>query len=167
MYEYTILLDKTTRHPYMVEDRKVDYPNVKRMDDPDQIVRMMVSVYKMSEKAEEYMYMLTMNKKCDITGVFMIGKGDVSTCTCSVRDTMTRALLAGASGIVLVHNHPSGDPTPSDLDMAVTKRIATVGAMLQIELLDSLIIGNDMYVSLHEQQPDVLKPMEVPNDWIR
>ena len=91
---------------------------------------MMISVYRMADKAEEYLYMLTMNTKMDITGVFLIGKGDVNTCIASVRDVMTRALLSGASGIVLVHNHPSGDPTPSDLDLTICKRVATVGALL-------------------------------------
>ena len=130
MYEYSLMRDKTTKRPYMVEEKKVDYPNVTKMDDPDQIVRMMLAVYKMDDLAEESVYMLTMNAKCDVTGVFMIGKGDTTTCICSVRDMMTRALLSGASGIVLVHNHPSGDPTPSDLDLTICKRVATVGALL-------------------------------------
>ena len=167
MYEYTLMLDRATRRPYMVEEKKVDYPNVTRMSDPDQIVRMMISVYRMADKAEEYLYMLTMNTKMDITGVFLIGKGDVNTCIASVRDVMTMALLSGASGIVLVHNHPSGDPTPSDLDLTICKRVATVGALLQVQLIDSIVIGDNVYHSMHGNEPDALEPMEVPNEWIR
>lgn len=166
MYEYSLMRDKTTKRPYMVEEKKVDYPNVTKMDDPDQIVRMMLAVYKMDDLAEESVYMLTMNAKCDVTGVFMIGKGDTTTCICSVRDMMTRALLAGATGFILVHNHPTGDPTPSDIDMQLTKRAATVGALLQVQMLDSLIVGNGIYVSMQREYPDTIKPMKVPNEWI-
>jgi DNA repair protein RadC len=58
-----------------------------------------------------------------------------------------KALLCRASGLVLVHNHPSGDPTPSEQDLRITKEIQRVGSILRIPLLDHLIVGGDSYVS--------------------
>lgn len=59
-----------------------------------------------------------------------------------------KALLCRASGLILVHNHPSGDPTPSEQDLRITHEIHTVGSILRIPLLDHLIVGGDSYVSL-------------------
>ena len=59
-----------------------------------------------------------------------------------------KALLCRASGLILVHNHPSGDPTPSEQDLRITDEIHTVGSLLRIPLLDHLILGSDSYVSL-------------------
>jgi len=59
-----------------------------------------------------------------------------------------KALLCRASGLILVHNHPSGDPTPSEQDLRITREIHNVGSLLRIPLLDHLIVGGDGYVSL-------------------
>ncbi len=59
-----------------------------------------------------------------------------------------KALLCRASGLILVHNHPSGDPSPSTQDIQITKEIRRFGEVLRIPLLDHLIVGGDSYVSL-------------------
>ena len=61
------------------------------------------------------------------------------------------ALQKDAVSIVLMHNHPSGDPTPSREDMLTTKRILDAGALIGIELLDHIIIGNNCYISFREE----------------
>lgn len=66
------------------------------------------------------------------------------------REVVKRALDLGASGIVLVHNHPSGDPTPSRSDIAMTKEIEEAGRALKIQLLDHLIIGRGAHVSFRQ-----------------
>ncbi len=58
-----------------------------------------------------------------------------------------KALMCRASGLILVHNHPSGDPTPSEQDLRITQEISKVGKLLRIPLLDHLIVGGDSYVS--------------------
>ena len=62
-----------------------------------------------------------------------------------------KALIAGAASIVLAHNHPSGDPTPSKEDLLTTRRIREAGALIGIELLDHIIIGDNCYFSLREK----------------
>lgn len=64
------------------------------------------------------------------------------------REVFRDALLAGASAIVLAHNHPSGDPTPSADDRQVTRRLAQAGATLGIDVLDHLVVGDPEWVSL-------------------
>jgi DNA repair protein RadC len=64
------------------------------------------------------------------------------------REIYRDALAAGASALLLAHNHPSGDPTPSADDRQVTRRLAQAGALLGVELLDHLVIGDPDWVSL-------------------
>ncbi|MBF1358643.1 MAG: hypothetical protein HXM73_05540, partial [Mogibacterium diversum] len=56
-----------------------------------------------------------------------------------------------AAAIIIAHNHPSGDPTPSNLDIAATKRLEAVGKIVGIKLLDHIIVGYDSYVSLRSE----------------
>jgi DNA repair protein RadC len=77
-----------------------------------------------------------------------IGTADAS--LCSPRDIYRRALQAGAAALLLLHNHPSGNPDPSREDIALTGRIARVGDMMEIRLVDHIIIGDRCYCSLKE-----------------
>ncbi|MFT5683975.1 MAG: DNA repair protein RadC [Myxococcota bacterium] len=67
------------------------------------------------------------------------------------RQIFRTAVRSGAAGIIIAHNHPSGDPTASSADLSVTRRLAEAGQVIGIELLDHLILGSDRYVSLAEQ----------------
>jgi DNA repair protein RadC len=60
------------------------------------------------------------------------------------------ALLANAAAIILAHNHPSGDPTPSPEDAVVTTRLRSAGTLLGVEVLDHVVIGDGRYVSFRE-----------------
>lgn len=67
------------------------------------------------------------------------------------REIMKSAVLSNAASVLLVHNHPSGDPTPSPEDIDVTKRISQAGEILGIEVIDHLIVGDGEFVSLKEK----------------
>lgn len=77
-------------------------------------------------------------------------KGTVNRMPAYPRDVVKRALDLGASGIVLVHNHPSGDPTPSRADIEMTKEIEDAGRALKIQLIDHLVIGRGTHVSFRQ-----------------
>ena len=64
------------------------------------------------------------------------------------RETFQAAVKRGAAAVILVHNHPSGDPTPSDDDIKITKRLKEAGDILGISVLDHVIVGDGNYVSL-------------------
>lgn len=102
------------------------------------------------EEPEEYMYMICMNTKNKIIGVFEVSHGTVSSSIVGVREIFQKALLANAVSILLMHNHPSGDPSPSREDIEVTRRIVEAGKILGIQVLDHIIVG-DQYVSLKEK----------------
>ena len=101
------------------------------------------------EEAEEYMHMICLNTKNRIVGVFEISHGNVNSSIVGTREIFQKALLANAVSIILMHNHPSGDPKPSREDVEVTKRLVEAGKILGIQVLDHLVIG-DRYVSLKE-----------------
>lgn len=102
------------------------------------------------EEPEEHMYMICMNTKNRIIGVFEISHGNVNSSIVGVREIFQKALLANAVSIILMHNHPSGDPTPSREDINVTKRIVEAGKLIGIEVLDHIIVG-EQYSSLKEK----------------
>ena len=68
----------------------------------------------------------------------------------SPREVFVTALQARAAGIMLLHNHPSGDPTPSFQDVEVTETIKEIGSMMDIPLIDHIIIGDNKYMSFKE-----------------
>ncbi|MCH4188004.1 MAG: DNA repair protein RadC [Megasphaera sp.] len=77
--------------------------------------------------------------------------GTINASLAKARDVFRLALRYNAAAIVLVHNHPSGNPEPSREDIAVTRRIAEAGSMMEIPILDHIIIGDGTYVSLCER----------------
>lgn len=79
-------------------------------------------------------------------------KGTVNASLASPREIFLEALEVHAVHVVLVHNHPSGDPAPSQEDIQITERIRHVGELLEIRLLDHVIIGDGCYCSLQELQ---------------
>jgi DNA repair protein RadC len=68
-----------------------------------------------------------------------------------VGELFKEAIRRNAAAVILIHNHPSGDPTPSPDDVAVTRAIVEVGKLLDIEVLDHLVIGAGRYISLKER----------------
>lgn len=121
------------------------------LNEPKSIVGMMNTVFRMNKKAEEYVYMLAVNKKMKILGMFEVSHGSVDASVCGPREIYLRALLCGASQVVAIHNHPSGDCSPSNEDMKVTKRIREAGNIIGLHLIDHIIIGGETYYSFREE----------------
>ena len=105
---------------------------------------------RLHEESEEYLYMICMNTKNKIIGVFEVSHGNVNSSIVGVREIFQKALLANAVSIIVLHNHPSGDPKPSREDVEVTKRLAEAGKIIGIEVLDHIVVG-DQYCSLKEK----------------
>ena len=88
--------------------------------------------------------------KNDLIGVETVSIGSIHATIITPRDVFKSAILANAVSIILCHNHPSGDLTPSDNDMEITKHLVEAGDLLGIKVLDHLIISNQGYRSLRE-----------------
>jgi DNA repair protein RadC len=101
---------------------------------------------------QEQMKLLMLNTKTKLIGEVDISKGTVNASLVSPRELFIEALNCGAVSIILLHNHPSGDPTPSENDVLLTKRVKEAGDLIGITLLDHIIIGNNCYVSFSEMK---------------
>ena len=99
--------------------------------------------------AEEYGYILAVDTKNNIIGVFNTSHGTVDTTYMNPREIFIRLLLCGAVAYFALHNHPSGDPQPSEDDDKATKKLIHTGHIIGIELRDHIIIG-DTYYSYRE-----------------
>lgn len=138
-----------TRTPVLVREKMVSGRNT-IFNSPEKIVDMFNTNLGLSRKAEEYLYLLCADIKMHVTGIFEISHGTVSASLVSPREIFVRACLSGATYIVLAHNHPSGDPTPSKEDISVCERIKQAGKLMDIGLVDIIIVGDGRYYSLRE-----------------
>lgn len=134
------------------KELNVNYPELDRkMNGPEKVVRLAKEFLHLDDQTEEYLYMICMNSKLELTSVFEISHGNVNSSIIGAREIFQKALLANAVSIILMHNHPSGDSTPSREDIEVTKRIVEAGRVVGVELIDHIIIGRPMFTSLKEK----------------
>ena len=102
-------------------------------------------------RRRECVFLLMLDTKGQLIKELELSKGTVKSSLLSPREVFIEALKAEAVNIILLHNHPSGDPSPSREDMAVTGNIAEMGHVLDIPLIDHIIIGDNKYISFKEQ----------------
>lgn len=100
---------------------------------------------------KENLIIALLDGKCRLIRDCTISVGTVNSSLVSPRDIFAEALKYNAVSIVLLHNHPSGDSTPSTNDIAVTKRIVEAGKIMGINVIDHIIIGDNKYTSLKEK----------------
>ena len=98
----------------------------------------------------EMFVVLMLDTRHHVIGYNVVSMGSVKTSVVHPREVFKAAILANASTIILIHNHPSGDPHPSPQDREVTRVIAKAGKVLDIPVLDHVIIGDDTHYSLHD-----------------
>ncbi|MBZ4687283.1 MAG: repair protein RadC [Clostridia bacterium] len=99
----------------------------------------------------EHFRCLSLNTKNYLLAIDSISIGSLNSSIVHPREVFKKAVIRSAAGVILVHNHPSGDPTPSGEDISVTKRLVHAGETLGIDVLDHLIIGDKRYISLKEK----------------
>lgn len=95
----------------------------------------------------EHFWAVLLNVKHRVIGIEEVARGSLSCTIVHPREVYKSALLANAAAIVVVHNHPSGDPTPSAEDIEITRRLREVGELIGIRVLDHIIVGDGRYVS--------------------
>ncbi|ARK31593.1 RadC family protein [Halalkalibacter krulwichiae] len=100
---------------------------------------------------QEHFDCLYLNTKNQVLHRKTIFIGSLNASICHPREIFKEALRRSAASVICLHNHPSGDPSPSREDIEMTKRLAESGKMIGIELLDHIIIGDRKFVSLKEQ----------------
>lgn len=136
----------------VVKENAGRYDVEKKISCPEDMVDVGIKVLHMDELPEENLVVITLDTKNNITGIFFVSRGSINASVVHPREVYKRALMQNAAAIIIMHNHPSGDSTPSQEDINVTKRLFEVGNLIGINLLDHLIIGSDKnYTSLKEK----------------
>lgn len=149
--KYKTKLDEHQR-AVLEKEYSMNCPEVDRkMNSPEKAVGLAKYHLHLHEQTEEYLYMICMNVKLEAIGVFELSHGNVNSSIVSVREMFQKALLANAVSIIVMHNHPSGDPTPSREDIQVTKRMVDCGDLLGVQVLDHIIVGRPGFTSLKEK----------------
>ena len=92
-----------------------------------------------------------LNSKNHVLALPTISVGSLNATIVHPREVFREAIAHSAAAVILVHNHPSGDPTPSQDDINLTTKLAAAGKLLDIAVLDHVIIGDGKYVSLKEK----------------
>lgn len=127
-----------------------NYGGQVQLNRPDLVFRFCTDYLEMQREAEEYVYCLCFSTSNRLIGMFEVSHGTNNTSLCGPREIFQKALLCNAAGIIIVHNHPSGDPTPSRSDLENAQRLKSAGELIGVKLVDSIVVGNNSYVSLSE-----------------
>jgi DNA repair protein radc len=107
--------------------------------------------YDMSALEQEHLRVILLDIRNQLMDVVEVYKGSVNSSQVHVGELFKHAFRRNAAAIIVVHNHPSGDPTPSPDDVAVTRSIVQAGKLLDVDVLDHMIIGEGKWVSMKER----------------
>jgi DNA repair protein RadC len=117
---------------------------------PDDVAGLLLT--EMSLLEQESLRVVLLNTKNRVLGIREVYRGNVSSAQVRPAEVFRDAVRENCTALIVVHNHPSGDPTPSPDDVAVTHDLIAAGRLLDIELLDHLVIGGGRFVSLKAQR---------------
>ncbi len=117
---------------------------------PDDVVA--VVGRKLKREPREHFLVLLLNARHEVLGKETVSIGSLNASIVHPREVFRPAVLQAAAALVLVHNHPSGDPEPSEEDLSITKRLVQVGDLLGINVLDHVIVAARGIVSFRSRQ---------------
>lgn len=117
-----------------------------RIRTSDNVAQLLMNEMKYEKR--EKLKVLVLNTKNVLLKIIDVSYGGTNSATVEPKDVLTEPIKMGAPRIILVHNHPSGDPTPSEEDIELTKRMYKAANILGISLLDHVVIGNNKYASI-------------------
>lgn len=98
---------------------------------------------RLSALEHEEVWVLCVDQRSSLRSTYQVGRGGMHGCALMARDVLTPVVRDGASGFILVHNHPSGDPTPSSEDIELTRALSAAATTICIPLLDHVVVGRE------------------------
>ena len=122
-----------------------DRPPVVRIREPEDVVRVFQD--RLRDLQVEEFHLLALDSQSQVLREVLVTRGLLNSSLVHPREVFRAAIAEAAAGIIVVHNHPSGDPTPSAEDRAVTQQLAAAGRLLDLPLYDHVIIAGDQFVS--------------------
>jgi DNA repair protein RadC len=120
-----------------------------RVSSPEDIAALVSS--EMAALDQEELRVVLLNTKNEVLRIVTVYRGSVNAAQIRVAEIFKEAIRQNAPSLVIIHNHPSGDPTPSGDDIAVTRELVQAGRLLDIEVLDHLVIGDGRHTSLRRK----------------
>lgn len=142
LYNYKIVREKSETY----------YDGRKSLNSPYDAAEIFREYYEENfDMDKEHFSIIMVNTKNKIIGINIVSMGTLKQTLVHPREVFRPAVIASASKIFLCHNHPSGGPTQSKEDIAITKRLKEAGKILGIEVLDHIILGDNKYKSLLEE----------------
>ncbi len=117
---------------------------------PDDVVAIMGVRFRKAQR--EHFVVLLFNARHEVRSIETVSVGSLNASIVHPREVFKPAIVHSASAIALAHNHPSGDVTPSEEDLQITRRLKEAGHLLGIDLLDHVIVGKNAYTSLKERK---------------
>ncbi len=142
--------DAPTLRVAIVREPRPDYP---RIDCPSKAAEILFPI--IASEDREHLAVILMSTRNDVEGVHIAAIGGLNTTGWSIPGIFKVALLCNSAAIILGHNHPSGDPSPSPEDVHMTNQVIAAAEVLRIEVLDHIIVApdpeGDVYYSLREQ----------------
>ena len=134
---------------YQVPTRRETPRDLPSIGSPEDVCSLLGS--EMSPLAQEQLRVLLLNTRSQVVGQRVVYQGNVSSSQVRTAEVFRPAVMEGVPSIIVVHNHPSGDPDPSPNDVAITRKLNQAAKVLDIELLDHVVIGGHGCVSLKGQ----------------
>jgi DNA repair protein RadC len=131
----------------MAEESRDEIPTVHSPEDAANLV-----MHRMSALEQEELHVLLLDTRNHVLDIDQVYRGSVNSSQIHVGELFKTAIRRNIPAVIVVHNHPSGDPEPSPDDVAVTRAIVEAGNLLDIKVLDHLVIGHGRYVSLKERR---------------
>ena len=121
--------------------------NIKNITD---IIKLVDNIEDIKNNDVENAYIICLNNKNVPVNYSLIAKGTINASMIDPKTIFKTILLSNASAFIMIHNHPSGDPTPSKQDYEITNILEKASKLLDIKFLDHIVIGNDNYISCIE-----------------
>jgi DNA repair protein RadC len=122
--------------------RETGQSSPRRLSTPEEVAALAVELYREHDDEKEHFFVLTLGSQNDLLLIHHVSMGSLSASIVHPREVLGTAIREGAAHLILIHNHPSGDPTPSKEDIHLTRQLHEGARVLGLRVHDHLIIGN-------------------------
>lgn len=129
--------------------RETNHTEDLRIKSPQDVAALLMD--EMEGLAQEEFWVICLSTKNQVLATVSVSRGSLNASIVHPREVFKAAIVANSASVILAHNHPSGDPTPSQEDINVTRRLVEVGRLVGIDVLDHLVIGDGVFASLKDK----------------
>lgn len=150
IYSYVSMLNESG-NPYLEKSTSYKVDGRRTYTHQDDVAEFIYNSLHLQDYAEEYMWVMCFDNIGHLIGCFELSHGNVDSSIATPREIFQKSLMIGAVKIVLAHNHPGNDPSPSGEDIKATRRIVEAGQIIGIKVLDHFVVAKSGYVSMKER----------------